>query len=157
MLFLLIFALFALSYLNGTFYACDLATSPALSREMGQYFATPLCIPSAVDMAAVSGALTHGSFDALQSAWAWSSERLKDLQRSSKKRGGQHHGVSRISQHGASKDFFYRLFSSFESILFINSMSALLSPTFGQVPTRPCLSLHSSVATKADLHWKMPA
>lgn len=69
MLFLLIFALFALSYLNGTFYACDLATSPGLERELGKDFATPLCLPSVVETVGVSGSVTHGSFDALQASW----------------------------------------------------------------------------------------
>lgn len=69
MLFLLIFALFALSYLSGTFYTCDLATSPALMREMGKDFTTPLCMPDSIDQAAVSGGLMHGSFDPLLSTW----------------------------------------------------------------------------------------
>jgi len=69
MLFLLIFALFALSYLNGTFYYCDLSTAPALRRELGQDFTTPLCMPTALDNVTVSGGLQHGSFDAMNYAW----------------------------------------------------------------------------------------
>ncbi|CAE7836442.1 unnamed protein product, partial [Symbiodinium necroappetens] len=70
MLFLLIFALFGLSYLNGTFLMCDLATEPGLAKELGQDFTTPLCLPPAIDQVTVSGGLTHGQFQPSTSSWA---------------------------------------------------------------------------------------
>jgi len=69
MLFLLIFALFGLSYLNGTFLMCDLATEPGLAKELGQDFTTPLCFPPAIDQVTVSGGLTHGQFQPSTSSW----------------------------------------------------------------------------------------
>ncbi|CAE7614492.1 Cacna1s, partial [Symbiodinium sp. CCMP2456] len=70
MLFLLIFALFGLSYLNGTFLMCDLATEPGLAKQLGQDFTTPLCFPPAIDQVTVSGGLTHGQFQPSTTSWA---------------------------------------------------------------------------------------
>ncbi|CAE7681409.1 para [Symbiodinium pilosum] len=70
MLFLLIFALFALSYLNGTFLMCDLATEPGPFRHVGLDFATPLCLPPQIDQTSVAGALPHGKFQTSTSKWA---------------------------------------------------------------------------------------
>jgi len=73
MLFLLIFALFALSYLSGTFYMCNLETAPALSRELGKEFVTPLCLPEMMDNATVAGGLPRGSYDVTLGQWVGTS------------------------------------------------------------------------------------
>merc|ERR1719507_743460 len=64
MVFLLIFALFALSYLNGTFYASEVgATAIALAKELGPSATTPLCLSPSISASSIHSACPHGHFN----------------------------------------------------------------------------------------------